>query len=151
MSDALWPHGLQHTGLPGPSPSPGACSNSCPLGRWCHPTISSSVAPFSSFDLSPQSFTIIMLLWAPVHRRGNRGKENQNILPKAMVSIMAVRWASPLCPTRDKPCGSSWQFSFGKHDLSFDLIWKFNLFYLATNPYLKQNQLQKPNVGNGLR
>ena len=48
MSDSLWPHGLQHTRLPCPSPTPEACSNSCPLSRWCHPTISSSVIPFSS-------------------------------------------------------------------------------------------------------
>ena len=41
------PHGLQHTRLPCPSPSPRACSNSCPLSRWCHPTISSSIVPFS--------------------------------------------------------------------------------------------------------
>ena len=47
MSDSLWLHGLQHAGLP-PSPTPGAYSNSCPLSRWCHPTISSSVIPFSS-------------------------------------------------------------------------------------------------------
>ena len=44
----LWPHGLQHTRPSCPSPSPGACSNSCPLSRWCHPTISPSVVPFSS-------------------------------------------------------------------------------------------------------
>ena len=48
VSDSLWPHGLQHTRLPCPSPTPGTCSNSCPLSRWCHPTISSSVVPFSS-------------------------------------------------------------------------------------------------------
>ena len=42
------PQGLQHTGLPCPSPSPGVCSNSCPLSQWCLPTISSSVVPFSS-------------------------------------------------------------------------------------------------------
>ena len=48
MSYFLWPHGLQHTRLPCPSPTPGAYSNSCPLSRWCHPTISSSVIPFSS-------------------------------------------------------------------------------------------------------
>ena len=48
VSDSLWPHGLQHTKLPCPSPTPGACSNSCPLSQWCHPTISSSVIPFSS-------------------------------------------------------------------------------------------------------
>ena len=52
VSDSLQPRGLQHARLPCPSPSPGACSNSCPLSRWCHPTISSSVAPFSSCLLS---------------------------------------------------------------------------------------------------
>ena len=41
----LWPHGLQHTRLPCPSPIPWACSNSCPLSQWCHPTISSSASP----------------------------------------------------------------------------------------------------------
>ena len=45
---SLWPHGLQHARLPCPSLSSGACSNLCPLSRWCHPTISSSVIPFSS-------------------------------------------------------------------------------------------------------
>ena len=48
MSDSLWPHGLQHARPPCPSPTPGACSNSCPLSRWCLPTISSSIVPFSS-------------------------------------------------------------------------------------------------------
>ena len=48
VSDSLRPHGLQHARLPCPSPIPGACSNSCPSNRWCHPTISSSVIPFSS-------------------------------------------------------------------------------------------------------
>ena len=48
MSDSLQPHGLQHARLPCPSPTPGACSNSCPWSWWCHPTISSSVIPFSS-------------------------------------------------------------------------------------------------------
>ena len=48
MSDSLWPHGLQHARLPCPSPTPRACSNSCPSSQWCHSTISSSVVPFSS-------------------------------------------------------------------------------------------------------
>ena len=48
VSDPLWPHGLQHTRPPCPSPAPGVYSNSCPLSRWCHPNISSSVIPFSS-------------------------------------------------------------------------------------------------------
>ena len=48
MSDCLQPYGLQHARLPCPSPTSGARSNSCPLSRWCHPTISSTVVPFSS-------------------------------------------------------------------------------------------------------
>ena len=46
--NSLRPHGLQHSRLPCPSPTPGDCSNSCPLSKWCHPTISSSVILFSS-------------------------------------------------------------------------------------------------------
>ena len=48
MSNSLWPHGLQHARFPCPSPTPGTCSNSCPLSWWCHPTVSSSVVPYSS-------------------------------------------------------------------------------------------------------
>ena len=48
MSNSLWAHGLQHTRLSCPSPTARVYSNSCPLSRWCHPTISSSVVPFSS-------------------------------------------------------------------------------------------------------
>ena len=53
MADSLQPHGLQHARHPWPSLSPWVCPNSCPLSQWCHPTISSSVIPFSS---CPQSF-----------------------------------------------------------------------------------------------
>ena len=48
VSNSLRPYGLQHARLPCPSPTPGAYSNSYPLSRWCHPTTSSSVVPFSS-------------------------------------------------------------------------------------------------------
>ena len=54
ISDSSWPHGLQHARFPCPSPTPGACSNSCPSSQWCNPTVSSSVIPFSR---SLQSFT----------------------------------------------------------------------------------------------
>ena len=53
MSDSLWPHEPQHARPPCPSPAPGVHPNPCPLSQWCHPTISSSVVPFSS---CPQSF-----------------------------------------------------------------------------------------------
>ena len=48
VSNSLWPHGQQHARLPCPSPFPRIFFNSCPLSQWCHPTISSSVIPFSS-------------------------------------------------------------------------------------------------------
>ena len=53
VSNSLWPHQLQHIRPPCPSPIPGVHPNSCPLSRWCHPAISSSVIPFSS---CPQAF-----------------------------------------------------------------------------------------------
>ena len=53
VSDSLWPNELQHARPPSPSPIPRVYPNSCPLSWWCHPTISSSVVPFSS---CPQSF-----------------------------------------------------------------------------------------------
>ena len=60
VSDSLRPHELQHTKPPWPSPTPRACSNSCPLSWWCHPTILSSIIPFSS---CPQSFPASGSFW----------------------------------------------------------------------------------------
>ena len=55
MSDSLWPYGLKHGRPPCPSPTPRVYSNSCPLSRWCHPTISSSVISFSHLQSFPAS------------------------------------------------------------------------------------------------
>ena len=74
MTDSLRPHGLQHSRLPCPSPTPRACSESCPLSRWCHPTISSSVIPFSS---CLQSLSLVLLLSITIP------KCDQNLLPKS--------------------------------------------------------------------
>ena len=68
MSDPLQPHGLQHARLPCTSPTPRACSNSCPLSRWCHPTISSSVIPFSYLQSIPasgsfQMKSVLHIMW----------------------------------------------------------------------------------------
>ena len=57
MSNSLWPHRLQHTRLPCPSPSPGVCSDSHPLILWCHPTIS----PLSPLLLPPSIFPSIII------------------------------------------------------------------------------------------
>ena len=58
VSDSLRPHELQHARPPCPSPTPRACSNSCPLSQWCHPTISSSFVPFSSCPQSSPSIRV---------------------------------------------------------------------------------------------
>ena len=70
VSNSLQAHGLQHARLPSQSPTPGTCSNSSPLSQWCHPTISSSVIPFSSwfqsFPISgsfPLSQSILHIRW----------------------------------------------------------------------------------------
>ena len=63
MSNSLWPYGLQHTRLPCPLLSPGLCANSCPLSRWCHPTVSSSAILFFCLQSFPasRSFTMSQL------------------------------------------------------------------------------------------
>ena len=61
MSNSLQPHEQQHTRLPYPSLTPGACSNSCPSSQWCHPIVSSSAVPFSScFQSFPASGSFLM-------------------------------------------------------------------------------------------
>ena len=89
ISDSLWPHGLQHTRLPCPSPSPRLGSNSCPLSRWCHPTISSSVAPFFS---CPPSFPASGSF--PMHRLFELG--GQRIGGSASVLPMDIQGWFPL-------------------------------------------------------
>ena len=76
VSDSFRPHGLQHARLPCPSPSPGVCSNACPMSRWCHPSISSSVIPFSS---CPQTFQLQSLFqWVGSSHQVAKGLELQH-------------------------------------------------------------------------
>ena len=82
MSNSLQPHGLQHASLPYPSLSPRVCSNSCPLNRWCHPTISSSVVPFSCLQCLPasRSFPVSRLL----------ASDGQSVGASASVSVLPM-------------------------------------------------------------
>ena len=91
MLDSLWPHGLQHARLPCPSPSPGVCSNSCPLSWWYHPTTSSSVAPFS-FCL--QSFPLSVSL--PVSQLFASGGQSIRAIAPALVFLMNIWGWFPL-------------------------------------------------------
>ena len=91
MSGSLRPHGLWHVRLPCPSSTPGACSNSCPSNRWCHPTISSSVVPFSSYLQSfPASGSF------PRRQFFTSGGQSIGVSASALVLPMNVQDWSPL-------------------------------------------------------
>ena len=82
MPNSLWPHGLQHTRLPCPSPTPRACANSCPSSRWCHPTISSSVVPFSSLQSFPASGSFPMSQFFASGGQSIGASASESVLPK---------------------------------------------------------------------
>ena len=86
VSGSLWPHGRQHARLPCPSPTPGVCSNSCPLSRWYHPTISSSVV---SFSFCPQSFPASESF--PVSQLFESGGQSIGASAAASVLLMSVQ------------------------------------------------------------
>ena len=82
VSDSLRPYGLQHTRLPCSSPTPGVYSDSCPSSRWCHPTISSSVIPFSSCGQSfPASGSFPMTQFFALGGRSIGASASASVLP----------------------------------------------------------------------
>ena len=91
VSASLWPHGVQHAKLPYPSPSPGTCSNSCPLSWWCHPAISSSVVPFS---FCPQSLPASGSF--PMSHLFTSGGQSIRVSASALVLPMNTQDWSPL-------------------------------------------------------
>ena len=102
MSDSLQPHGLQHPRPPCPSPTPGVYSNSSPLSQWCHPTISSSVIPFSS---CLQSFPVSRSF--PVSQLFASGGQIIGVSASVSVPLMTIqgwfhlRWTGSPCSSRD--------------------------------------------------
>ena len=123
VSDSFWPHGLQHARLPCPSPSPGACSNSYPLSQWCHPTISSSVIPFSfrlqSFP-APGSFPISQLFTSGGQSIG----ASASVLPKNIQGwFPSVLTTVNTCSPRDS------QESSQHHSSKASVLWHSGFFY----------------------
>ena len=91
MSDSLWPHGLQHAKPPCLSPTPRVYSNSSPLSRWCHLTISSSVVPFSScFQSFPASGSF------PMSQFFTSGGQSIGVSASALVLPMNIQDWFPL-------------------------------------------------------
>ena len=125
MSNSLWHHSLQHARLPYPSPTPGACSNSWPLSQWCHPTVSSSVVPFSSYlQSSPASgsFTISQFFASGNQSIGDSA--SASVLPMNIQELISFRvdWFDLLAVSPRDSQESSWtpQFkSINSFSLSF--------------------------------
>ena len=128
VSDSLWPHGLQQSRLPCPSLSPGVCTNSCLLSHWWHPTISSSVALFSSCSQSfpaSESFPISWLF--------TFGDQNIGALDSASVCSVNIQGRFPLGLT-----GLVSLLSKGlSRAFSSTTIWKNQFF--STQPSLWSN------------
>ena len=96
MSNSLRPHGLQHARLPCPSPTPGVYPDSCPLSRWFHPTISSSVIPLSSCPRSlPASESFPMSQESPLFAWGGQStgvSALASFLPKKSQGWSPLEW-----------------------------------------------------------
>ena len=131
VSNSLQLCGLQRTRLPCPSPSPRACSNSCPLSQWCHPTISSSIVPFSSclqpFSASG-SFLMSWLFSSGGHSIG----------ASASVLLMNIQDWLPLGRTVWSPCSQRTLKSFLQHYSSKPSILRRSAFFKIqlTYPYM---------------
>jgi len=92
MSDSLQPHGLHHTRLSCPSLTPRACSNSCPLSQWCHPTISSSVIPFSRLQSFPASGSFPISQFFTSGGQSIGASASASVLPKNIQDWFPLGW-----------------------------------------------------------
>ena len=97
MSNSLPLHGLQHSRPPCPSPTPGVYSNSCPLSRWCHPTISSSVISFSSrLQSFPASGAYPMSQFFELGGQSIGASASTSILPMNIQNWFPLGWTGLL-------------------------------------------------------
>ena len=137
MSNSLRPHGLQHARLPCPSPTPGSCSNPCPLSPWCHPTISSFVVPSSSCLQSfPASGSF------PMSQFFTSGGQSIGASASASVLPMNIQDWFPLDRGQEGHKsnysegwgGTSAGFCF--HSLIFCIIWTYEYFTIRMHSYI---------------
>ena len=132
MFNSLWPHGLQHARPPYPSSTLGACSNSRPLSQWCHPTISSSVVPFSSclqsFPASG-SFPVSLLFTSASHCIG--------ISASASLLPMNIQDWFPLESTGWVSLQSTLKSLLQHHSSKASILWHSGFFTAQlSHPYL---------------
>ena len=93
VSDSLWPRELQHARPPCPSPTPGVHSDSCPLSLWCHPTIPSSVVPFSShLPSSPASGSFLLSQFFTSDGQSIEASSSASVLPMNIQDWFPLGW-----------------------------------------------------------
>ena len=131
MSDSLQPHGLQHTRPPCPSPSPGVCSNSCPLSGWCHSTISSSVIHFSSCLQSSQHQGLFQQLCL------NQPEENISAIPTILLAAHMCAKFLQSYPTLCNPMDCSLS-GFSVHGISQTRILELGCHFLLQGTFPTQ-------------
>ena len=133
MPDSLWPHGLQHTSLPCPPLSPGACSNSCPLSQWRHPTISSSVDP------SPPALSLFQWV-SPLHQVAKR--------LELQLQHQSFQWIFKVDFLKDELVWSPWESKGLSRVLSNTTVWKHQFFDTQpsswSNSHIHTWLLEKP-------
>ena len=132
MSDSLRPPGLQNTRLPCPSPSPRVCSNSCPLSRWCHSTISSSVLPFSSCLQSFPASGSFPMIWPFAS-----GAQNIGASASASVLPMNIQGRFPLGLTDFLAIQGTLKSLLQHHILKASVLW-WSAFFMVqlSHPYM---------------
>ena len=173
MSDSLQPAGLQQARFPRPSPSPEACSNSCPLNQWCHPTILSSVIPFSSY---PQYFqasgSILMswiflsggqsigaavcpmniqkwfplgwLVWSPCCPKDSQESSPTPWFKSSNSSVLSLLYSPTLTWLLEKTIGFRWTFVSKLASLLFNMLSRFVIAFLPRSKHLLTSWLQSP-------
>ena len=133
MSDSLRPHGLQHTRAPCPWPFLGIFSNSCPLSRWCHSTISSSVIPFSSCLLSfwvPGSFPVSWFFTSADQSIGASASASASILPRKIQCWFPLRLSGLISCPRDSQESSQTSLFKTIKSLVLSLLYGPNLTFI---------------------
>ena len=133
VSDSLWPHGLQHARLPCPSPTPGTCSNPCPLSQWCHPTISSSFIPFYSCLQSSQHQGLFQL----------HSSKASILLCSA---FLIVHLSHPYMTTGKTIALTRWTFVGKVMTLLFNMLSRLVITFLPRSKCLLISWLQSPSA-----
>ena len=136
MSDSLQPHELQHTRPPCPSPTPGVYPNSCPLSLWCHPTISSSVVPFSSCPQSfPASGSLQMSQLFESGGQSIRVSASTSVLPMNIQDWFPLGWNSWIS-LQSKGLSRVFQL-FQHHSSKASILWCSAFFIVQlSHPYM---------------